>query len=128
MYTLSGNGSGSQVVPVVAGSGTSTFSGTYNGSTGVMSYTTTWVNLSGNPTSGSFYYGASGSNGAVIGTPWTFPTPTGTTAAGSGSLSGSMTLNATQAAELIGGTVYYILGTAANASGEVRGQITASVQ
>src|SRR4051812_23136871 len=73
-YTLSGNGSGTQMVPSVSGSGSSTFTGTYNPNTRVMTYTTTWSGLSGAPTSGGFYSGSTGIAGTSVGTPWTMGT------------------------------------------------------
>lgn len=46
-YTFSGNASGSQVVPSVAGTGTGTITGTYNPNTRVLNYTNTWSGLTG---------------------------------------------------------------------------------
>ena len=121
-YTISGNGSGSQMVPSVTGTGGSTITGTYDPKTGVMNYTTNWTNMTGAPTSGGFYSGASGTNGAAIGSPWTF----GTGLTGNGTSSGTITLTSDQASQLINGNMYYTMGTAANTGGEVRGQITAT--
>src|SRR4051812_30068564 len=59
-YTISGNANGSQVVPAVTGDGTGTMTGTYNPATHKLEYTSTWSGLSGAPTSGGFYNGASG--------------------------------------------------------------------
>jgi hypothetical protein len=121
-YTLSGNANGSQMVPSVAGTGTGTFSGTYNPQTRVMTYTTNWNGLTGAPTSGGFYGGASGSNGTAIGSAWTIPSG----ATETGTMNGTMTLTADQAAQLTGGNMYYTMGTATNPNGEMRGQITAT--
>lgn len=121
-YNLSGTAGGSQMVPSVSGSGTGNMAGTYDPNTHTMTYTTTWSGLTGAPTSGSFYYGASGTNGTAVGTPWTFAA--GST--GTGSMSGTMTLTDAQAAQLTSGGWYYTYGTAANPSGEVRGQIAAT--
>lgn len=124
MYSLSGTASGSQAVPASSNSnGSGNFSGTYNSSTRVMSYTSTWSNLTGPPLTGGLYTGAAGQVGASI-TAWSLSSGLGT----SGSFSSSTTLNADQQAQLLAGKCYYILGTAANATGEIRGQITASVQ
>src|SRR5918993_820357 len=57
-YTVSGNANGSQMVPSVAGTGTGTFTGTYNADTRVMTYTTNWNGLTGAPIVGGFYGGA----------------------------------------------------------------------
>jgi hypothetical protein len=121
-YTISGNASGSQMVPVVSGNGTATITGTYNPSTMVLTYTTNWTGLSGAPTSGGFYSGASGTNGTLVGSNWGM----GTGLSSTGTYSGQMTLTSDQAAQLLNGGWYYILGTANNANGEVRGQITAT--
>src|ERR1041385_3179544 len=57
-YNVSGNASGSQMVPSVTGTGTGSISGTYNTNTRILTYTTTWTNLTGAPTMGAFYTGA----------------------------------------------------------------------
>lgn len=121
-YTISGNASGSQMVPSVAGNGTGNITGTYNSSTGVMNYTTTWNGLSGAPNSGGFYTGASGTSGVAMGSPWTW----GTGLTGTGTTSGSVTLSSAQASQLTSGNMYYSMGTASNTGGEVRGQMTAT--
>jgi hypothetical protein len=121
-YTISGAANGSQMVPAVAGTGTGTITGTYDPSTKQLTYTSNWNGLTGAPTSGGFYTGASGTNGTAVGTPWTFEG----NATETGSNSGTMTLTSEQAAQLLGGNWYYSYGTAANSGGEIRGQITAS--
>ncbi|GAC1395100.1 MAG: hypothetical protein NVSMB63_14920 [Sediminibacterium sp.] len=122
-YSLSGNANSSQAVPANNSNGSGTFSGTYNATTKVMTYTSTWSNLSGALLSGAFYTGASGQNGVSISS-WSLGSGLGA----SGSFSGSAMLNADQEAKLLSGNCYYILGTAAYASGEIRGQITATKQ
>lgn len=123
-YSLSGSATGSQAVPASSNSnGSGNFSGTYNASTKVMNYTTTWTNLTGAPLTGGLYTGAAGQVGTSISL-WTLGSGLST----SGSFSGSTTLNADQEAQLLAGKTYYILGTAANTSGEIRGQISASAQ
>jgi hypothetical protein len=123
-YTISGNANGNQMVPSVAGNGTGTITGTYNPNTRVLNYTTNWNGLSGAPTSGGFYYGASGVNGTAVGSPWTMNSEW----TGTGNLSGSMTLTPDQATQLTSGNWYYTMGTANNTNGEIRGQITATQQ
>jgi hypothetical protein len=122
MYTISGNASGTQMVPSVSGNGSATITGTYDPNTRVLTYTTNWTGLSGAPTSGGFYSGASGTNGSLIGSSWTLGTGLGST----GTFSGTTTLTADQAAQLTGGNWYYTLGTSSHSTGEVRGQITAT--
>jgi len=124
MYTVSGSASGSQMVPSVAGSGTASISGTYSSDTKVLTYTTTWSNLSGGPTAAAFYSGATGANGAVVGSLWTL----GTGLSGTGSFSSNTTLTAEQEVQLLNGNMYYALSTATHTTGEVRGQITATPQ
>jgi hypothetical protein len=120
-YTISGDASGSQVVPGVSGTGTGTISGTYDPNTRVLTYQSGWNGLTGAPSSGGFYIAARGSNGVAVGSPWTFdPTATAT-----GTTSGTMTLTEAQGAQLTAGNWYYSYGTLANEGGEIRGQIAA---
>jgi hypothetical protein len=121
-YTISGNASGSQMVPAVSGNGSATITGTYDPNTKMLTYTTNWTGLSGAPTSGGFYSGASGTNGSLIGSTWSLGTGLGS----SGTFSGQTTLTADQATQLTSGNWYYTLGTASHTNGEVRGQITAT--
>jgi hypothetical protein len=122
MYTISGNANGANMVPSVAGTGTAGITGTYNGDTRVLTYTTNWNGLTGAPTTGGFYNGAVGQNGTAMGSPWTY----GTNPTATGSTTGQMTLSADQATQMTGGNWYYSMGTATNSGGEVRGQITAT--
>jgi len=121
-YSISGNGSGTQVVPANDGTGTSTITGNYYPGNRQFIYTSNWNNLSGAPTTGGFYNGASGVNGTMSGAAWTFDETTTTT----GSRTDTLTLTADQAAQLLGGTWYYSYGTNDYPGGEVRGQITAT--
>ena len=73
---------------------------------------------------GVIYYGASGVNGTIVGSPWTFES--GLT--GTGMRTDTTTLTSEQETQLTGGNWYYSLGTTANPAGEVRGQITATAQ
>jgi hypothetical protein len=119
-YTISGNANGSQMVPSVSGNGTGAITGTYNPSTHVLSYNVGWNGLSGNATSGGFYAGNSGVAGtAVSGTNFTI-TP------GSSNTQGSIMLTSAQENAFLNNGWYYSVGTAANPTGEIRGQITAT--
>jgi len=124
MYSISGNASGTQMVPTVSGSGTATISGTYNASTNVLTYTTNWTGLTGGPTTAAFYSGATGVNGTIVGSNWTL----GSGLTATGTFSNTITLTSDQETQLLNGNLYYVLGTTAHATGEVRGQITATVQ
>jgi hypothetical protein len=119
-YTISGNATGSQVVPAVPDSGTATITGTYNPQTGVLNYTSNWTNLSGGPVSAGFYGGASGASGIAVGTGWTL------SGGSTGTVTGNITLSESQAAQLMAGNLYYTFSTTNRPSGEVRGQITAT--
>ena len=121
-YTISGNATGAQVVPAVTGTGSATISGNYNTATNQLTYTTTWTGLTGAPTSAAFYTGATGQAGTMIGSAWVL----GANTTAAGTFSGQMTLTDAQEADLIAGRWYYSYATAANANGEVRGQITAT--
>jgi len=123
-YTISGNGSGSQVVPAVADSGTATISGTYSSGTGQLITMTNWTNLTGGPTTGGFYIGASGTNGILVGDNWAL----GSGLTSTGSFADTLTLTVDQATQLTTGNWYFLLGTVANPNGEVRGQIVATPQ
>lgn len=121
-YSISGNASGSQMMPAVSDSGKASISGTYDASTRVLNYTTTWTNLTGAPTSAAFYAGASGANGTMVGSNWNM----GTGLNGTGTYTGQVTLTADQASQLLNGGWYYVISTSSNPNGEVRGQITAT--
>jgi hypothetical protein len=123
-YNITGNANGTQVIPAISGTGTGTMTGTYNPNTRVLNYTNSWAGLSGAPTGGGFYSGASGMNGAAVGTPWAY---NGSTTA-TGSSSGNLTLTESQEQQLLGGNMYYGYNTATNTNGEIRGQITTQVQ
>jgi hypothetical protein len=86
----------------------------------VLTYTNTWSGLTGAPTGGGFYYGATGVNGTAVGTPWTYDG----TATETGTYSGTMTLTEAQEDQLLAGDWYYGYNTATNATGEIRGQIS----
>jgi hypothetical protein len=123
-YALSGNASASQMVPPVTGNGTGTVNGTYDPNTRILIYTTNWTNLTGAPTSASFYNGATGTSGTVVGGEWNL----GSGLAATGSFTDTLTLTADQGSQLTSGNWYYVFGTIANPTGEIRGQITATQQ
>lgn len=123
-YSLSGTATANQTGNSGnTSSGSGNFTGTYDATTNVMTYTTTWTNLSGAPLSGGLFLGTVGQAGTSV-SAWSL----GSGLSASGSFSGSTTLNADQEAQLLAGNAYYLFNTAAYASGEVRGQISASAQ
>lgn len=122
MYVISGNASGSQVVPSVNGTATGTITGTYNANTNLLTYNMAWVGLTGSASSTAFYTGSSGTNGTL------FENTTITTSGSTGASVGTVTLTDAQETALLNGTMYYVVGTPTYASGEIRGQIAAAVQ
>ena len=120
-YNVTGNANSAQTVPAGTATGTGAFTGTYNPQTMQLNYTSTWSGLTGAPTSGSFYNGATGVSGTAMGSAWTFDTG----ATGTGTRTGTMTLTEQQETQLLAGNWYYGYGTTANTNGEIRGQLTA---
>ena len=124
MYTISGDASGSQMAPVVTGTGSGSISGTYNANNKMLIYTSTWTNLTSAPLSAAFYNGATGVAGTAVGGEWSL----GTGLAASGTFTDTLTLTTDQETQLTTGNWYYSYLTAANPTGEIRGQITATKQ
>ena len=89
-----------------------------------MTYTSTWANLSSTPIAAGIYSGASGISGTLVAA---LSLGSNLPASG-GSVSGSVTLNATQETQLMQGNMYYLFSTTSNVSGEIRGQIVAQKQ
>jgi hypothetical protein len=120
-YSLSGNASGSQMVPVVAGNGSGSITGTYNPDSRILTYTTSWSNLSGAATSGQLYYAPKGVVAVSgVGEAWIFPL----NSTNGGSVINQITLSPDQETQLLAGNFFYMIGTAARPNGEIRGQIT----
>lgn len=125
-FSISGNANSNQVTPAPAtnnSNGSGTISGVYNSSTKVMTYTSTWTNLTSAPLAAGFYSGAAGTVGSSV-SGWAL----GSGLSATGTFSSSVTLNADQESQLMAGQFYYIMTTSANVSGEIRGQITATAQ
>lgn len=121
MYNISATLSGAQESPAVTTAGTGTVTGTYDASTNTLTYNVSWSNLSGNATLAHFHGPAAvGTNAGVV-VPFTFT-------AGATSASGTATLTDTQEADLLNGLWYANVHTAAHGSGEIRGQVTATLQ
>src|SRR4051794_34926330 len=70
-YTISGTANSAQMVPPGTATGTGSISGSFDPATNQLTYTSNWNGLTGAPTSGGFYSGASGTAGTALGTPWT---------------------------------------------------------
>jgi hypothetical protein len=119
-YTISGDGSGSQVVPAFAGTGTGTITGTYNKETNRLDYNVGWNGLTEDASAVALYTGAAGTAGTSV------QDLSISTAGLTGNSTGSLTLTDAQETDLLTGNWYYSVGTATNTGGEVRGQITAT--
>lgn len=112
---LSAQLSGASEIPPVTSNGSGTLEATVNTQTMMLSYTVTYAGLSGPATAGHFHGPAAAGMNAGIALPF------------SGSLAspikGQATLTATQLGQLMAGNWYVNLHTAANPSGEIRGQV-----
>ena len=121
-YNTSGNASGAQENPPVTTTASGTLTGTYNTSTNIWNYTITWTGLSSAATIVELRGPASvGVNGSLI------VSLTITAPGVNGSASGNVTLTESQEASLIANQLYYNVVNATHVTGEIRGQIIASV-
>lgn len=121
-FTVSGNASGSQEVPSVATTGSATLTGTYNSDNNQLDYTINWSGLSGAATVAHFHGPAAAgvSAGPLVDIIITVNGVSGTATA-------STTLTPDVESYLLTGTLYYNIHTAAHVDGEIRGQVTATV-
>jgi len=121
-YTISGNSSGSQMSPSNASTATGTMTGSFNARTNLLTYAIGWSNLSATAGLVQMYGGAmAGVNGTLM-----FPLSI-TTPGVTGSANGSITLTDAQETDLLAGKTYYTVSSSTYPSGEIRGQITASL-
>ena len=121
-YSTTGNANGSQMNPSNTSTGTGTLTGTYNARTNVWQYNINWINLS--TTAGLVQvYGPAGLgvNGTLL-----FPLSI-TTPGASGSASGNITLTDEQETALLANNTYFTVSSTTFPSGEIRGQVTATV-
>ena len=121
-YTTTGNANGTQMSPSNTSTSTGTLTGTYNARTNVWQYNISWNNLS--TTAGLVQvYGPAGIgvNGVLL-----FPLSI-TTPGVSGNASGSITLTDAQETALLANNTYYTISSTTYPSGEIRGQVTATV-
>lgn len=125
MYTISATMSPGQETGTLTGSptGSGTVTGTYNSTSNSLTYNVSWTGLTGAATLGHFHGPAlAGSNaGPVI----TFTLNNNGSA---GNASATVTLTETQEADLLAGKWYANIHTATNGAGELRGQVTATLQ
>lgn len=119
-YALSGTASGTQErpMPVTGTTATATLTGTYNAGDSVLTYTITWSGLTADVAAMHFHAPASVEESAspIIAI-------TGFTPATEGTVSGTATLTADQASQLLYGKWYYNIHTATYPGGEIRAQV-----
>ncbi len=120
MYVLSGTMDVFQATtnPGNVGNGTGTIAGTYDDVTNSLNYTLTWENLTSAITNMHFHVGAPGETGGPdlnIPSPWNTP------------YTDSATLSAGEESNLLGGLWYVNIHTSNFPTGEIRGQVQASL-
>ena len=121
MYSISATMTGAQEVPAVTTNGTGTVTGTYDASTKILTYNVSWNNLSGNATLAHFHGpAAAGSTASPV---VTFQLTPGVT-----SVSGTANLTEQQQSDLLTGLWYANVHTQAHGGGEIRGQVSATLQ
>jgi len=122
MYDISATMNGAQEAPTpVTTAGTGTVTGTYNAVSNTLTYNVSWSNLSGNATAAHFHGPAPAGTPANVVLPFTL-TP------GATSVSGTANLTEAQEADLLNGLWYANVHTQAHGAGEIRGQVTATLQ
>jgi hypothetical protein len=121
-YTISGNASGAQEVPAVSTGANGTISGTYNARTNTLNYSISWTGLSGIASDAHFHGPAAAGVSAGVLVPITV-----TTNGVNGSAAATITVNDAFEDALLDGKVYYNIHTVANPNGEIRGQISTSL-
>ena len=121
-YSTTGNASGTQINPSNTSTSTATLTGTYNTRTNIWQYNIAWSNLS--TTAGLVQvYGP-----AAIGVNGTLMFSLAITTPGmNGAASGSITLTDAQETALLANNTYYTVSSTTYPSGEIRGQITSTV-
>ena len=121
IYQINATMSGANEVPANTTGGTGTVTGTYDATTNVLTYNTTWTGLTGTATAGHFHSPAlPGTNANPL--VYFLLQNNGT----AGSASGSAKLSDTQETDLLAGKFYANIHTAANGGGEIRGQVSAT--
>jgi hypothetical protein len=122
-YTISGDASGAQEVPAVTTTATGSLNGTYNAKTNTLNYNISWTGLSGTASAAHFHGPANAGVSADVLVPITI-----TTNGVAGNATGSVVIVDSVETALLSGKVYYNIHTVAHPLGEIRGQISTSVQ
>ena len=100
-------------VPANDSKGTGTLNVTYDTATRMLTWTGAYAGLTGPATMAHFHGPAEPGKNAPVLVPSPAPTP----------IQGSATLTEAQAADLMGGKLYFNVHTAAHPGGEIRGQV-----
>lgn len=100
-------------VPANDSKGTGTLNVTYDTATRMLTWTGAYAGLTGPATMAHFHGPAEPGKNATVMVPSPAPTP----------IQGSATLTDAQAADLMGGKLYFNVHTAAHPGGEIRGQV-----
>jgi hypothetical protein len=108
---------GAREVPKTDSKGTGKFDGTFDTNTKILTYTLTFDGLSGPATAAHIHGPATRKESAGVVAPLGDKSPTSP-------VSGTVTLTDDQAKALASSKLYVNVHTAANAGGEIRGQIT----
>lgn len=114
MTTYKATLSGAQEVPPTTSKATGTVEVTYDSAAKKLSWKGSYADLSGAASAAHFHGPAEAGKNAGVEVP---VTPVASP------FEGSATLTDSQAADLIGGKLYFNIHTAANPNGEVRGQV-----
>jgi hypothetical protein len=125
IYNISASMSPAQETGALAGNptGSGTVTGTYNSTTNSLTYNVTWTGLTGTATLGHFHGPALAGSNASPAIAFTLNN-TGS----AGNASATVTLTEAQEADLLAGKWYANIHTATNGAGEIRGQVTATLQ
>ena len=121
-YTTTANANGSQMNPSTTSTSTGTLTGTYNARTNVWQYNISWTNLSATAGLVQVY----GPAGVGVNASLLFPLSI-TTPGANGNASGNITLTDAQETALLANNTYFTISSTTFPSGEIRGQITATV-
>jgi hypothetical protein len=121
-YAISGTASGAQEVPAVTTNATGSIAGTYNAGNNTLNYTINWSGLSGTASAAHLHGPADAGVNADVLVPLTVTSNTM-----DGTASGTVTVTDDVEDALLDGKVYYNVHTVANPNGEIRGQISTTV-
>ncbi len=120
IYNLSGTLSPDSEVPPVISPATGSISGTYNQSTGMVTFDIDFSGLLTDASAAHLHSGATGVNGGII---ITLTPPMAT----SGNIGGTFPLPMGDETDFLAGNTYINIHTSTNPGGEIRGQVIAQL-